>query len=390
MKSLRILLVMLEAPTPFGNAAARWYYVLLKGLVARGHRVTAFAACSNSKEIAKAKELFPSPEYDLRMFPFPVRSGIGAKLATLLKPYSYMFSPELIADLEAERAKGYDLLHLEQLWCGWLVEKHSEKTFLNVHFFGSIDLEGNLSSWRQRLEYFLLCRAEKKLLRALLNFGVLSDRMAEVLRTKSSSKVMVTRLGLETNHYKFREVQNANDPPIIGLIGSMNWFPSSSAALRLLNQLLPRIQQEIPNIRVLIVGWHARSALKDFIDATNIEILENVPDAEPYFNMLNVLVYAPIRGTGVKVKVQEAFALGIPVVTTTEGVEGLAAQDGVHAGICDDDEGLAQRVVELLRNPVKLEAQRRAARAMLEEHCGPEASLNVLEQCYAQLLSENN
>jgi len=35
---------MVEAPVPFGNAAARWYYVLLRELVARGHRVTAFAA----------------------------------------------------------------------------------------------------------------------------------------------------------------------------------------------------------------------------------------------------------------------------------------------------------------------------------------------------------
>ena len=55
MAPLRIVLVMIEPPLPFGNAAARWYYVLLRGLVARGHRVTAFAACSKPGEIRSCK-----------------------------------------------------------------------------------------------------------------------------------------------------------------------------------------------------------------------------------------------------------------------------------------------------------------------------------------------
>src|SRR5690242_20338063 len=99
---------MVEAPVPFGNAAARWFYVLLKELVSRGHRVTALAACSKSSEMDEARTRFPAPEYDLRVYPFPQRSGIGSKLETLRRPYSYMFSHEMKRDLEAELAKGYD------------------------------------------------------------------------------------------------------------------------------------------------------------------------------------------------------------------------------------------------------------------------------------------
>src|SRR6266581_4255011 len=114
MAPLRIVLVMIEPPLPFGNAAARWYYVLLKGLVERGHHVTAFAACSKLEEIQKARSLFPSPRYDLRCYVFPKRGGLRAKLETLQRPYAYMFSKELRQDLAAELEAGFDILHLEQ------------------------------------------------------------------------------------------------------------------------------------------------------------------------------------------------------------------------------------------------------------------------------------
>ena len=54
MKPLRIVVVMPEAPVPFGNAAARWYYVLVRELVARGHRVTCFSASSKASELETA------------------------------------------------------------------------------------------------------------------------------------------------------------------------------------------------------------------------------------------------------------------------------------------------------------------------------------------------
>src|SRR3954469_19312372 len=99
MPPLRIVVVMVEAPLPFGNAAARWFYVLLKGLVARGHRVTAYAACSRPDEMGRARDLFPAPDYDLRLSPFPERHGLRSKLESLLFPFSYMFGDDLRREL---------------------------------------------------------------------------------------------------------------------------------------------------------------------------------------------------------------------------------------------------------------------------------------------------
>ena len=131
------------------------------------------------------------------------------------------------------------------------------------------------------------------------------------------------------------------------MIGSMNWYPSHSAAVRLLTRLWPEIKRRIPNARVQIVGWQARSALKEFLEMPDVTIEENVPDIRAYFERTGVMLYAPARGSGMKVKILESFGFGVPVVTTSEGVEGLPAVDGVHAGVCEDDAGLIDRAVEL-------------------------------------------
>src|SRR5438445_8954767 len=71
MKSLRVLLVFTDPPLPFGGAAARWFYVLLKGLVERGHRVTAFTPCSKPEEIEKSCVIFYVTCSDILFFHLP-------------------------------------------------------------------------------------------------------------------------------------------------------------------------------------------------------------------------------------------------------------------------------------------------------------------------------
>ncbi len=111
----------------------------------------------------------------------------------------------------------------------------------------------------------------------------------------------------------------------MSLIGAMNWYPGYSAGLRLLTRLWPEIKRRVPAARLQIVGWSARSAFRDSLGLPDVEIAENVPDTRPYFERTGVLLYAPSRGSGMKIKVLEAMGFGVPVVTTSEGVEGIPA-----------------------------------------------------------------
>src|SRR5579862_7568284 len=102
MQPRRILIVLPDPPLPFASPASRWFYVLCKELVERGNRVTVFAACNTIEKKEEACDLFSSRDYDLRCYPYAVRSWAASKWETLRRPYSYVFSPELARDLETE------------------------------------------------------------------------------------------------------------------------------------------------------------------------------------------------------------------------------------------------------------------------------------------------
>lgn len=389
MNPLRLIVAMIEAPVPFGNAPARWFYVLLKELVARGHRVTAFAACSKTSEIEEARRIFPSPTYDLRLYPFPQRSGWRAKCETLRRPYSFMFSESLKADLDAELARGFDILHLEQLWSGWLGLKYRDRALVNVHHLQWIDLEHvRPPTWKGRFEKWQIRRTEEYLLRRLCHIRSCSPRLVpEILRVNPAAHVTTVPVGIDPTMYRYIPDHQRTGEPVISVIGNMGWYPTHSAAERLLTRLWPEIKKRLPAARVQIVGWKARSALASYLNMPDVEIIENVPDMQPYYERTAIMLYAPGRGSGMKIKILESLGYGIPVVTTSEGVEGLPAEDGVHASICEDDAGLIERAVALLCDVARQNRQRAAGRRLLEEHCGPKPTVDAIEAIYSRMLT---
>ncbi len=392
MKSLKILLVMIEPPLPFGNAAARWFYVLLKGLVERGHKVTVFAACSNPEDISKAKSLFSEPEYDLRCYEFAKQTGIAGKIKTLVQPYSYMFSASFKQDLAVELSKSFDILHLEQLWCGWLGEKYAFKSLLNVHHLIWIDQQFiQPTTIQQAIGRYLAVSTERRLLRQYQYIRSCSPRLSpEISSENPRAKIINIPVGIDLSQYEFIPDAQRSRAKIISVIGSMGWYPSFSAAKRLITQLWTSIKQQVPEAKLQIVGWSARATLQEYIDLPDISILENVPDTQPYFEQTSVFLYAPSRGSGMKIKILEAMAWGVPVVTTSEGVEGLEAEDGFHAGISDNNDGLITRAVNLLQDVSAQNRLRTNARRLIEQQCSPQVTLDAIENTYWTMLTESS
>ena len=392
MKSMRVILVMIEPPLPFGHATTRWSYALFKGLVQRGHRVTAFAAPSEPQAIDEVKALFPSPDYDLRCYAHPIRNRLQSKWQTLRRPYSYMFSPTLRRELGAELERGFDVLHLEETWAGWLAQgKHASKSVLNFHNLYAIDLPSQAPrGLGEKFRRTLQQRAERRLLQTCPTLMTVTPRLERAARAIAPiTPVHVVPLALDLALYPFVPSERRPSEPVISMIGSMDWYPSLSAAVRLVTRLWPAIKQRVSGARLRIVGRNARGALADYLGRSDLDIAENVASARPYFEATSVLLYAPDRGSGMKVKVLEAFAYGVPVVTTSDGVEGLPAHDGVHVGLCDDDSGLIERAVFLLNDRARQERQRRAARQLLEQHCSAKAALDAVERCYSHILARN-
>jgi hypothetical protein len=127
---VRIIVVTPAVPHPFGDTAARWFYVLITELLARGHEVVALAATEESDaRISETKQWLSKPglskhggQLTLHCHRLKVDSiALRRKWQNLVRPCSELLQDsDLTGLLQRELAKGYDVLHLEQMSAGWL------------------------------------------------------------------------------------------------------------------------------------------------------------------------------------------------------------------------------------------------------------------------------
>lgn len=381
----KVILILLEAPIPFGGAAARWYYILLNQLIARGYDVTAFAAVSKVEDIAKCEELF-SPTI-LKTFLFPKRSGVRSKIQTLVKPYSYMFSKDMKDAVEKRLKLPYDVIHLEQLWCAWLAEGRESKSIVSVHYLASIDLQFvKWNSFKEKIIFHLMKRTEKKLLSRFQYIKTCSTRLEEKIQEWFPRKNIVSiPFAIDNTLYPYIGDERRPSKKRVTLIASMNWYPGISAAKRLLSDIWPELSRLNSDCILTIVGWEARKALKEYINLKNVEIFENVPNIQTHFENSTILLYAPERGSGMKIKILESMLYGIPVVTTSEGVEGLEVLHRVHAMVAESNEDLVKCAHELLNDTCLQKSMRMAARKLVETQCSADIIMTQIEKEYSRI-----
>lgn len=389
-RPLKIVLVMIEPPLPFGNAAARWFHVLYTGLLERGHEVSAFATCTRPEELEQAREAFPCSTHELFLSPPRAVADFRDRVQDWSQPNRFLFSVELRASLDARLSRPFDLLHLEQLWCGWLVPRPPVNTLVNVINLYEKDLGSwRIESWRQRVHKHRLINAERRLLRRFHWFTTLSDPMAEHIQAVNpSSVVLVNPLGLDLELYPFQEPAAREGPVTLGLIGSFNWQPTRAALERLLTRIWPRIRALRPATRLRIAGRSAHSASANLPLEGEVVLIEDFSEVEPQFRAIDLLLYAPSPASGMKVKVLEAAAFGIPVLTNPDGLEGLPAHPGVHMAVGLDDESFVQQAVELLDDLQRRRSLARQARKLVEAVCSPTSRLDRLTENYHQILAD--
>ena len=174
------------------------------------------------------------------------------------------------------------------------------------------------------------------------------------------------RAGIDTALYPYPG--GPREPYTMLFLGSFRHTPNQVALDWFGNAVLPLIVAKLPRARLLVAGSDPpqRHAFHDPSNA--IDLLGFVEDIQPLFSACALFV-CPIRsGSGVRVKLLEAFANGIPVVSTRLGAEGLARADGEFCGLADDAESFAARAVELLQDSARASAMAARARKEVEDN----------------------
>ncbi len=388
---MKVIAVFPAVPRPFGDTAARWFYVLTKSLIERGHEVVCLVVTEESATvIAESQKLLENAvgigRLTFRAFsPRPTCHPLVRRLRSLVRPFSETYYAEGLREtLAAEMRRGYDVLHLEQLWTGWL-GTDAPRSLLNIHHFEVIDWEGrHLESLRERKAMVQMTRATHRIVRAQKRMRVFTPRLLDKARSiNPDASYWVVPFALDLSLYP---LQPMPEEPILGLIGSMHWTPSRSAGERLITRIWPLVKKRIPGAKLLIAGWCARKYLGKYLPLTDVTLEDGVAHPTDFFSKASVMVYAPSRGSGMKIKIMESMAYGVPAVTTWEGVEGLEYENGTHCWVEEEDEAIAERAALLLQDPNARQRMRQAARSLMEERYAPTPVMESMLQVYGEVM----
>jgi len=156
-------------------------------------------------------------------------------------------------------------------------------------------------------------------------------------------------------------------PARLVLTGSMDWYPNEDAVECFIDEVLPVIRREMPEVGLTVVGQNPSSRLRAAGEKAGVRITGTVEDVRPWVAEAAVFV-VPLRvGGGTRLKIFEGLAMGKAVVSTTVGVEGLPLVDGTHFLRADTPADFARAVVSLLQDPHRRKALGAAGRRLVEE-----------------------
>ncbi|MBI3278722.1 MAG: glycosyltransferase, partial [Acidobacteria bacterium] len=189
------------------------------------------------------------------------------------------------------------------------------------------------------------------------------------------------RAGIDTSRYEFRPA--GREPLTMLFLGSFRHLPNLEALDWFARQVLPRVRKRRPEARLIVVGSDpppSHSFPAGAVDA--IEVRGFVEDVREPLGRYGVFVCPVLSGSGMRVKLLEAFSAGIPVVSTRVGAEGLAVADGEVCALADDPAEFADRIIDLFEKPESARAMAVRARALVVSTFDMTAMTRRLEISY--------
>ncbi len=179
------------------------------------------------------------------------------------------------------------------------------------------------------------------------------------------TKVSVVQTGVDIEF--FRPSTEPEQPNSIVFTGSMDWMPNDDGILYFGEQILPLLKHQVPDISVCIVGRDPSARVRELAAREKcVQLTGWVEDIRPYLARSAVCM-VPLRvGSGTRLKIYEAMAMGKAVVSTTIGAEGLPVQHGENIVLADEPQEFATAVAALLGEPARRAALGRAALSLVE------------------------
>jgi glycosyltransferase involved in cell wall biosynthesis len=175
----------------------------------------------------------------------------------------------------------------------------------------------------------------------------------------------------------------AEPPPRALFLGSFAHPPNRSAARLLCRRIWPAVRRTLPSWRLVLAGPGSDRFLADLVPAADgVDAAGFVDDLDELFRQSAIFVAPLLEGGGIKIKILEAMARGIPVVTTPIGAEGITRREDGLVAWAEDADAVAALVVATAGDLPAAAARAARAREHVERHYSWSAVVRLLEDVY--------
>ena len=428
-----ILFLTQVLPYPLNSGAKiRAYYVLRQ--LARSHAVTLVsfvreddepAAIAHLSEVCEAVLTVPMRRSSLRNGWALLKAGLTGRSVIIVRdeiPEMFRLLRRLVRDTH------FDVIHADQTsMVQYALEgqRCHVQTFKRSNVQTILDAHNALYRIPERLamgetnplkrlgyrrEARALQRYEAKAYRTFDHVVFVTEVDRRELQQVTSHKSQVTGQrddvrvpGLETSDFGLQTsvIPICVDPEAVPLIprraggrsvvhvGTMFWPPNVEGVLWFGGEVWPRVLQQVPDARFVIVGKKPPKAVKDLaMQVRNITVTGYVAEPAPYLAEAAVFIVPLHAGGGMRVKIVDAWCWGVPVVATTVGAEGIERCEGENILVADAPQALADAVVRLLKEPALGERLRVNGRAWVEEKYNWRIVYDAWDRVYEGLLAQ--
>ena len=321
--------------------------------------------------------------------------------ANLSSPLPYSIASHRSQDVRSEirrlaNSENIDLFQFESLGYADALTGTRARTMVMAHNVESLIWERLYQTERQRLKRWFIGhqlrkyeRYERAVMHGASRVVAVSREDAALLKERFGvSGAVVVDNGVDVKYFALGAAARSPNPKQILFLGSLDWRPNLDAIDVLLARVMPQVLAAEPEARLSIVGRNPPPALiRRLRREPNVDLHADVEDVRPYLARSAVMA-VPLRiGGGSRLKILEAIAAGLPVVSTRIGCEGLIFEAGRDLSVVESEDQMAAALVETIRNPARAAAMVRSGRTVIDAHYDWSRLADRLEQVWLDLTS---
>ena len=402
---MRILQLCHKPPLPPVDGGCIAMHNITKGLLNNGQEVNVLAIETPKHPVklqAFPKDYLQKTRFESVFADTTVRVMDGIRAVLKRKSYHIeRFNSKDMACKLAEILKHehFDIVHVESIYMTPYVDvirkNSSAKIVVRMHNIEHQIWERLASNESNPFMKFLyhvnekqLRKVEDSILNKVDGYMTISEPDYQYFeKTAPEIPGVVIPFGIDMDNYELEDDFIASDKPSLCHIGSMNWSPNIEGIEWFLDDVWPLIHEAHPDLEFTVAGHGTPDHLMQRKDV-NVTFVGTVPDANEFMLDHELMIVPLLSGSGIRVKIVEAMALGRVVITTSVGAEGLSVENGKHLFIADTPEEFLSVINKCIQTPDLCTIISENARGFISLHHNNELITDKLLDFYHQILAK--